>query len=78
MNKLIFVAQPYWVGNREGKSLAVIIPSPIVKESKIDPTTIFRIHSNIDQLILERIPSIDKKLESVDVMEPNQQTNSKI
>lgn len=77
MHKKIFSGQPYWVGSRDGKSLAVIIPAKIVKEEKIDASTIFRIQSKENILILERMPPIEENLKSVDIVRPSQQINSK-
>lgn len=33
-----FLIQPYWVGSKKSKSIAVIIPAAIVKEYDIDPS----------------------------------------
>jgi hypothetical protein len=34
------VVQPYWVGTKDRKSLAIIIPAQIVKEQNLNTSTI--------------------------------------
>ena len=58
INKNVYVVQPYKVGGTKAKnSLAMIIPSKIVKGHKIDESTIFiiRTEENERKIILERI-----------------------
>jgi len=47
LDKSTFVIQPYYVGQKDRKSLAAIIPSKIVKKYNIDSSTIFTVR--IDQ-----------------------------
>ena len=58
INKNVYVVQPYKVGGTKAKnSLAMIIPSKIVKGHEIDESTIFiiRTEENERKIILERI-----------------------
>jgi hypothetical protein len=41
IRKSIYVVQPYQVGNKDRKSLAIIIPAQIAKEYNFDTSTIF-------------------------------------
>jgi hypothetical protein len=40
-NKEEFLVQPYWTGTKTSKSLVLVIPSPVVKLNKINPSTGF-------------------------------------
>ncbi|HEX5186959.1 MAG TPA: hypothetical protein VFV86_08725 [Nitrososphaeraceae archaeon] len=64
IDKNIHLVQPYKVGTKTKKSLAMIIPSKIVKSHKIEPSTIFIIRSdeNKDKIILEMIDISSKKV----------------
>jgi hypothetical protein len=57
LSKLTYAVQPYQVGHKGRKSLAIIIPAKVTKECNINPSTIFAIQ--IDQqkknITLERI-----------------------
>ena len=55
MIEKVFSIQPYRVGTRNGKSLALIIPAKIVKEQKINTSTVFLIKPEEKRIILERI-----------------------
>jgi hypothetical protein len=62
MNKSTFVIQPYRVGSKMGRSLAVVIPSKIVKEQQIDTSTIFVARSDCNEkIILEKIALLNEK-----------------
>jgi hypothetical protein len=43
LDNKIYAIQPYHVGGKEKKSLALIVPSKIVRELRIDISTIFEI-----------------------------------
>lgn len=43
LNKSIYAIQPYEVGHKDRKSLAIIIPARIAKEYNINSSTIFTI-----------------------------------
>jgi antitoxin component of MazEF toxin-antitoxin module len=61
--KRIFAIQPYKVGSKIGNSLAVVIPSKIVKEQHIDTSTILlaRCDSN-EKIVLEKIALLNEKM----------------
>ena len=44
LSKTVYAVQPYQVGNKNKKSLVVVIPAKVTKECKINPSTIFAIH----------------------------------
>jgi hypothetical protein len=46
INKDQFLVQPYWTGTKKSKSLVLVIPSPIVKSNKINPSTGFILRHN--------------------------------
>ena len=52
--------QPYLVGSKSSKSLAVVIPSSLVRKYKINPSTGFLIEHNNAGLMLQYV-GIDKK-----------------
>lgn len=43
LQRNVHFVQPYYVGTKDRKSLAVIIPSQIVKDQNIDTSTAFAI-----------------------------------
>jgi hypothetical protein len=63
VSKNVYAIQPYLVGPREKKSLAVIIPSKLVKEYGIDTSTIFAtyVDSNDNTISLRMIRDSHKK-----------------
>lgn len=46
LSKSIYAIQPYQVGRRDRKSLAIIIPAKLARECKVDTSTIFAIHTD--------------------------------
>ena len=46
LSKLTYVAQPYQVGPKDRKSLAIIIPAKLTKEFDINTSSIFAIQIN--------------------------------
>jgi len=44
--KELYVLQPYEVGSRKAKSLALIIPAKVVKECDIGTSTVFALSAN--------------------------------
>jgi antitoxin component of MazEF toxin-antitoxin module len=54
--KNIYVVQPYQVGNKDRKSLAIIIPAQIAKEYNFDTSTIFALKvDNMRRLTLQNV-----------------------
>jgi hypothetical protein len=43
-----YVIQPYRVGSKNGKSLALIIPARVAKECDISSSTVFSVRMNAD------------------------------
>jgi hypothetical protein len=43
----MYVTQPYAVGSKRGKSLALIIPARITRECNITPETLFSVRANM-------------------------------
>jgi hypothetical protein len=58
--KAIHILQPYHVGSRRGRSLAIIIPAEIVREYCIDTSTVFalRINANEKKVILQMLSGL--------------------
>jgi antitoxin component of MazEF toxin-antitoxin module len=44
----IFIVQPYLVGSKKSKSLALIIPAEVVKQYQIDTSTAFALKANAE------------------------------
>ena len=62
INKEQYIVQPYHVGTNK-QSLAIVIPSPIVKKYKFNPvTTVFtlKVMENTDELLLKDISVISR------------------
>jgi hypothetical protein len=59
--KPLYVIEPYLVGSRQSKSLALIIPSDVRKECSIDTSTLFalRIDESTKKITLSTISHID-------------------
>jgi hypothetical protein len=53
--KNLHVIQPYQVGSKHSKSLAIVIPSPVVKQYQISPSTVLmlRTEENTKQITLQ-------------------------
>jgi hypothetical protein len=56
--KELYVLQPYEVGSRRAKSLALVIPAKVVKEYKIGTSTVFALstNSNTKRIVLQQTP----------------------
>jgi len=55
LGRHIHVIQPYWVGTKERKSLALIIPSQIAKEQNLDASTIFALRVDDTKKIILQV-----------------------
>jgi len=55
--KSVYVIQPYEVGARKRKSLAMIIPAKYARDNQIDKSTIFIVKNNesIGKIVFHRI-----------------------
>jgi hypothetical protein len=49
LQKNFFAVQPYLVGSRQSKSIAITIPSALVKLHNIDRSTIFILKENAEK-----------------------------
>ena len=63
MPKVIYAVQPYQVGQKDRKSLALVIPARLARECDIGPSTIFAIRKDSDskRLIMEMIKRSDEE-----------------
>jgi len=61
----LYVIKPYNVGSKKGKSTALVIPHSVVKEYKIDTSTVFLLQTNNQKtkITLEAIPYTKEKQE---------------
>ena len=59
--KSVYVIQPYEVGTRKRKSLAMIIPAKYARDNQIDRSTVFVIKNNEENgsIIFHRIKSVE-------------------
>ena len=67
MNKTDYLIQPYFVGSKEAKSLALIIPAQVRRETNIDASTIFMlsIDEKTKRITLQRMNEIIEKNENI-------------
>jgi antitoxin component of MazEF toxin-antitoxin module len=64
--KSLHVIQPYWVGTKDRKSLAMIIPAQVVKDQNLDTSTILMMRvSNNANIILKVIDTKYKDKEDM-------------
>jgi hypothetical protein len=64
-NKNFYVVQPYKVGTRSGKSIAMIIPAGFAKENHIDVSTIFvikRLEDKTGNIVFQRVNCENEKM----------------
>jgi antitoxin component of MazEF toxin-antitoxin module len=55
--KSMYVLQPYLVGSKSAKSLAMIIPAKVRKEAKLDSSSVFvlKIHQKTKMITLKNV-----------------------
>jgi hypothetical protein len=46
LTRLVYATQPYLVGSKDRKSLAIIIPARIAKDYHLDTSTIFAVRAD--------------------------------
>jgi antitoxin component of MazEF toxin-antitoxin module len=51
----VYVVQPYKVGTKERKSLAIVIPAQVVKEYSFNPSTVFALNVEKDKITLRTL-----------------------
>jgi hypothetical protein len=56
--KELYVLQPFEVGSRKAKSLALVIPAKVVKECSIGTSTVFALSTNpsTKRIVLQQTP----------------------
>jgi antitoxin component of MazEF toxin-antitoxin module len=57
LGRHIHVVQPYWVGTKDRKSLALIIPAQIAKEQNLNASTIFALRIDDKKKIILQVVS---------------------
>ena len=81
MNKEVYSIQPYHVGSKQGKSLALVLPNQVVKRRNIDTSTIFVLHvdDNIpDNIILRQVNCNIKNKNMIPVEESLKRSNQQV
>lgn len=72
IRKDVYVIQPYEVGTKERKSLAIIIPAEIAREYRINPSAVLvlKINQQTNVITLHVLSAVDddKKNSSVTVL----------
>jgi hypothetical protein len=60
--KDVYALQPYQVGSRNGKSLAIVIPAQVAKKYDIDTSTIFALKGNDStrMVTLQTVPKLSR------------------
>jgi hypothetical protein len=64
----VYATQPYLVGSKDRKSLAIIIPARLVKEYDVDTSTIFAVRADkrTKSILMYMVPSQHESLEDSD------------
>jgi antitoxin component of MazEF toxin-antitoxin module len=58
-NRNVYVVQPYRVGTKDRKSLAIVIPAQVVKEYSFSTSTIFALKvDNMRRLTLQNVGAV--------------------
>ncbi len=62
--KNVYALQPYQVGSKNGKSLAIVIPAKVAKKYNIDTSTIFTLKGddNTKTVTLQTMQRLDKNI----------------
>jgi antitoxin component of MazEF toxin-antitoxin module len=59
--KSLYALQPYYIGSKDGKSLALIIPAKVAKRYNVDASTVFTLQIDEDKKRL-MLQTIDKAI----------------
>ncbi len=64
LTKSVYVVQPYEVGSKERKSLAIIIPAKIAREYDVNKSTILALSINEkgERIMLQKVKMIDQSM----------------
>lgn len=57
----VFVTHPYYVGNKNSKSLCVIIPSKLAKSLELSPNSFLVISKDQNNIILSHLDLVERK-----------------
>jgi antitoxin component of MazEF toxin-antitoxin module len=78
--KQLYVLQPYHVGSKHAKSLALVIPAKIVKEYNVDQSTVFALNVNdkTKKIILQTVNEIIQKVTAESLVASSQQTPDRV
>jgi hypothetical protein len=52
MSKSVYALQPYYVGSKRGKSLAIVLPVHLVRKYSLNESTIFLVRSDESKNII--------------------------
>lgn len=66
VNKTLFSTSPYRAGAAGSNTMVIVIPAKIVKDQKIDTSTIFLVKPEGNRIILEKISISEEKKVSAD------------
>jgi hypothetical protein len=79
ISRNLHVVQPYWVGAKEKKSLALIIPAHVIKQQGLDSSTVFASTANSTKIVLKVIyPELDREAVTISTGESFEATNQQI
>jgi hypothetical protein len=59
--KSVYVLQPYYVGSKHGKSLAIVIPAKVARKYNLDSSTIFSLKTDdlTHTITLQNVHGVD-------------------
>jgi len=80
LNRNLHVVQPYWVGTKDKKSLALIIPAQVAKEQDLDSSTVFALRAEKTKIVLQVIKAEheDEKTVSIPTGESLEASSQKV
>lgn len=67
--KSVYALQPYQVGSKNGKSLAIVIPAQIAKKYDIDTSTIFTLRGDdrTRTVTLTTVPKLSRIKKNIEI-----------
>jgi hypothetical protein len=68
--KSVYALQPYQVGSRNGKSLAIVIPAQVAKKYDIDTSTIFALKGDDSArtVTLQTVPKLSGIKKNIEIL----------
>jgi hypothetical protein len=78
--KSVYALQPYQVGSKQSKSLALVIPSKVAKEYHIDISTVFALRTDwkTKKITLESIKGLDEQKNMIPTEESFQASSQQV